>query len=58
MKKYKYNVINKNGEQEPWTGVFDSKELADEWFEKHGTFHQARGHKLVLVELDSNAKDE
>lgn len=57
-KKYKYNVVNKYGRQEAWTGVFNSKKLADEWFLKHGIHHQARGYKLVLVKLKSNSKEE
>jgi hypothetical protein len=45
--KYKYNVINKFGLEEPWSGVFENIEMADRWYEKHGKFHEKRGHKLV-----------
>ena len=34
--KFKYNVINKLGKEEPWSGVFDNAQKADEWYEKHG----------------------
>ena len=49
MKGFKYNVINKNGKQEPWTGGFKNSKLADEWYEKHGKFHEQEGHKLIRV---------
>lgn len=53
MKKYKFNLINKKGMQEPWTGIFDTKKEADEWFEKYGEFHKMRGHNLIRVKVDS-----
>lgn len=59
--KYKYMVIvEKDGkkELEPWTGVFDTKKLADEWYEKHSDFHKQRGHELVLVITNSKNEDE
>ena len=45
--KFKYNVINKLGKEEPWSGVFDNAQKADERYEKYGKFHEQRGHKLV-----------
>jgi hypothetical protein len=47
--KYRYNVINKHGNQEAWSGVFESLAAAEKWYERHGSFHEANGHKLVLV---------
>ena len=45
--KYKYNVINKSGKEEPWTGVFKNLQKSDEWYQEHGKFHEQRGHKLI-----------
>jgi hypothetical protein len=52
--KYKFNVINRFGAQEPWSGVFKSKEDADKWYNKHGREHERRGHKLILVKCSNN----
>jgi hypothetical protein len=47
--KFKYNVINKFGKEEPWSGIFSNAKKADEWYEKHGKWHEQRGHKLIRV---------
>jgi hypothetical protein len=52
--KYRYNLINQQGVQEAWSGIFNSKKLALEWFEKHGEFHKSRGHNLILTKVRSN----
>ena len=57
MIKYRYNVINKNGVEEPWSGIFDTMELSDAWYQKHGKFHEDRGHTLVLAEVSSDSKE-
>ena len=31
VEKYRYNVINKEGQQEEWTGTFDTKKEAKRW---------------------------
>ena len=56
-KGFKYNVINKNGNQEPWTGIFKNSKLADAWYEKHGKIHEQEGHKLIRVECASKERD-
>lgn len=58
MTKYKYNTINVHGAEEPWSGSFETKELADAWFEKWGNYHIARGHPLVLVEYEAKDNEE
>lgn len=54
--RYKYNVINRNGQEEPWTGVFESKELADKWYEKYGKEQVASGRKLVRHQVGAEEK--
>jgi hypothetical protein len=58
MIKYKFNCINKKGEQEAWSGTFDTEDIAKEWYEIHGVYHEGRGHKLIMVEVDSQDKEE
>ena len=66
--KYKYNIIaplldEKTGviypaEEQAWTGVFENKQKADEWYENYGKAWEARGKKLVrrgvLVQTQPN----
>jgi hypothetical protein len=47
-KRFKYNVINKKGEEEPWTGVFNSFEESQSWYNKHGINFINQGHNIVL----------
>jgi len=49
--KYRYDILNKRGEQEPWSGVFDTLEDALKWFAAFGDFHINRGHELIKVEV-------
>lgn len=50
-KRYKYNVINKNGIEEDFTGKFDTKEEAEKWYNKYGKWFEERlKHKFILVE--------
>ncbi len=57
MLKYRYNVINKNGVEEPWSGVFDTELEASNWYNKYGEFHESRGHTLVLSTVSSELKE-
>ena len=41
---YKYNIINKRGHQEPWTGIFKTKIDAYNWKALHG-----KDLNLVLI---------
>ncbi len=52
---YKYNVLS-NGEWEPWTGSFESKEVVLTWHEKHGIFHEGRGHVITLFKNGDKVK--
>lgn len=47
--RYKYNIINAYGNQEAWTGIFPNEKKAQEWYEKFGSKHEAKGYKLVKV---------
>ena len=47
--KYKYNVINHLGKEEPWTGLFKSLPLCETWYNKYGKEFEKQGHKLVFV---------
>jgi hypothetical protein len=46
---YKFNVVTPDGRHEPWSGFFNGIEAAEEWYETHGKWHEARGFDLVLV---------
>ena len=56
--RIRYNVINKLGKEEPWSGIFDNAQKADEWYEKHGKYHEQRGHKLVRVACSSSERSQ
>ncbi len=47
VKKYKYCLRKPFGKDEDWTGTFDTKELADKWFDEHGSLEVAKGRNLV-----------
>ena len=49
--KFKYDCINPKGNREPWSGTFNSFELAQRWYLKHGRRFEARGVRLVLVKV-------
>lgn len=64
-KKYKFNVINEHGHEEPFTGIFydddldkscpkDSYTKALEWYSNHGLFHISQGRQLVFRECFIN----
>lgn len=55
--KYKYNVINKDGLEESWTGIFANFELSEKWYNNHGKWFESRGYNLVLVRLNESEKD-
>ena len=41
---YRYNTVNrKTGVEEDFTGVFQTKEAADNWLNTHGGFFKKRG---------------
>lgn len=44
---FRFNVINKNGREEPWTGIFKNEDACDHWYERYGKFHEERGHRMV-----------
>ena len=46
-KRYRYCVLGRAG-LEPWTGIFDTKQKAEEWYIKHGEFFKQRGYTLVM----------
>jgi hypothetical protein len=50
MPKFKYNLINAKGEQEPFSGVFKDEAEADRWYEKHGRKWESEGRTLVKTE--------
>jgi hypothetical protein len=45
--KVKFEVVVREGKTEPWSGVFDSDQQADKWYENHGRWFEARGKKLI-----------
>jgi hypothetical protein len=47
--KYRYDVINKQGYAEQYTGIFDTKELAENWFRKYGKGILSEGRNIFLV---------
>ena len=46
--RYKYNVIEKNGREGPWSGIFKTKEDRDNWYNKYGKEFEANGFVLVF----------
>lgn len=46
---YRYDIYNKEGKLEPWTGQIGDKEAADKWYNKYGKKHEAEGKKLKRV---------
>jgi hypothetical protein len=52
-KKWKFNIITKYGDEEPFTGLFKNRDEADKWYAKHGAFHRSQGRKLILIESQS-----
>ena len=56
--KYRFDVINvKNGIQEPYIGIFESKQKAEEWHEVHGKWHEKMGRPLILVQCQVQYRD-
>lgn len=49
-KPFKFNVLGKSNKWSAWTGMFETKELAMEWFKKYGQFHLDNDHILGLFE--------
>jgi hypothetical protein len=47
-KPYKFMVLDKKDKWSEWTGMFETKEEAMKWFNKHGKFHLDNGHILGL----------
>ena len=45
---YRYNILNHEGEWEQWSGAFESKKAALIWYNKHGVYHEGRGHTIAL----------
>lgn len=40
-----------NNVRSQWTGVFDTYEKSQEWYNKYGKFWENRGYKLILVNI-------
>jgi len=55
-KTYKFMVLDRKNKWSPWTGFFESFDLAMSWFEKHGQFHLDNGHTLGLFENNNLLK--
>lgn len=47
--KYRYDVINDQGYVEQYTGIFDTKDQADNWFNKYGKQIINEGRNIFLV---------
>lgn len=58
MARCKYNVLNKKGILEPWTGSFNDDKEAQKWHDKYGVIHEAKGHHLVLIELKKGEEND
>ena len=50
IKRWKFNLINKSGKQESWTGSFKTEELADKWYNNYGIQWEKEGKDLIKVE--------
>jgi hypothetical protein len=58
MPKCKYCTINKKGEPEAWSGMFNDTKEALQWHRRYGVIAEAKGHKLVLVESKNDEEIE
>jgi hypothetical protein len=47
--KYRFDIINNNGYQEQYTGLFDNRQQAEAWFIKHGKDLIDNGYKIMMV---------
>jgi hypothetical protein len=47
--KYRFDIINNNGYQEQYTGLFDNRKQAEEWFNKHGKELMDHGRMIIMV---------
>lgn len=48
--KYRFDVISTlNGRQEPYIGVFKSRQDAENWYKEHGSWHLDNDRPLILV---------
>ena len=47
--RYRYNVITDDGEQQPWTGIFEDKAAADRWYNIHGKKWELEGKTLIRI---------
>jgi hypothetical protein len=63
-KKYKFNIINKDGREEPYTGIFRTEnglsgyERAVNWYTKFGVELEREGKVLVFREALKDGKTE
>jgi hypothetical protein len=48
-KNFRYNVINRLGIPEPFTGTFKNRESATKWYKVHGIFFEKLGYVLKLA---------
>ena len=55
---YKFKKVSpKNGRLLEWSGVFETEEIALNWYEKYGAWHEQRGHVLKFIKYYTKAKD-
>jgi hypothetical protein len=56
--KYRFDVISEiSGRQEPYIGIFNSKDEALNWLAENGKWHKKRGRELILVQCSAQYKD-
>ena len=53
--KYRFDVINNMGYQEQYTGLFDNRTQAENWFNEHGKWLMDQGRKLVMVKCQAKS---
>ena len=58
VKKWKYNVINRFGNQESGTGAFDDEASCYAWYKRYGKEWEAQGRQLVKVEFEVEVEKE
>jgi hypothetical protein len=56
--KFRFDVLNQNGYQEPYTGLFNDREQAVKWYLSHGKWLEEQGRKLIMVRCQSKSDQE
>jgi hypothetical protein len=54
--RYFYKTINKSGDEEPFTGYFQSRVAAGKWLAEWSKYWLKKGIKLKLVKINLTSR--